>query len=433
MKHIVLTGGGTAGHVTPNIALIPALKDAGYQISYIGSYNGIERKLIEELGIPYYGISSGKLRRYFDPKNFSDPFRVLKGFHEAKKLLKQLKPDVVFSKGGFVTVPVVIAAKRCKIPAIIHESDMTPGLANKLCIPSAVKVCCNFPETVSSLPKDKAVLTGTPIRQELLNGDKEAGRQFCGFTADKPVLMIIGGSLGAASVNDHVRKILPELLKDFQVIHLCGKGKMDEKLTGTAGYVQYEYIKDELPDLFALADVVISRAGANAICEISALHKPNLLIPLSANASRGDQILNARSFEKQGYSMVLEEEEITDQKLLDTIHQLYDNRHSFEEAMAASKQMDSIHLSLRDVFPNNRIYFTQAFRSGLSAYFFKFLFHPRLRPQITIIDSISAYSILLRHHIRRHSVKLCPDQNIITHRIFPPKHFKGKFPVCLVL
>ena len=282
MKHIVLTGGGTAGHVTPNIALIPTLKAAGYQISYIGSYEGIERKLIEEMGIPYYGISSGKLRRYFDPKNFSDPFRVLKGFHEAKKLLKKLKPDVVFSKGGFVTVPVVIAAKKCKIPAIIHESDMTPGLANKLCIPSAVKVCCNFPETVSSLPADKAVLTGTPIRQELLKGDKEAGRQFCGFTSDKPVLMVIGGSLGAASVNDHVRKILPELLKEFQVIHLCGKGKMDESLNGTEGYVQYEYIKEELPDLFALSDVVISRAGANAICEISALHKPNLLIPLSA-------------------------------------------------------------------------------------------------------------------------------------------------------
>ena len=328
MKHIVLTGGGTAGHVTPNIALIPTLKAAGYLNSYIGSYEGIERKLIEEMGIPYYGISSGKLRRYFDPKNFSDPFRVLKGFHEAKKLLKQLKPDVVFSKGGFVTVPVVIAAKRCKIPAIIHESDMTPGLANKLCIPSAVKVCCNFPETVSSLPADKAVLTGTPIRQELMKGDKEAGRQFCGFTSDKPVLMVIGGSLGAASVNDHIRKILPEHLKAFQVIHLCGKGKN---------------IKEELPDLFALSDVVISLAGANAICEISALHKPNLLIPLSANASRGDQILNARSFEKQGFSMVLEEEEITDEKLLDTIHQLYDNRHSFEEAMSAGKQMDSIH------------------------------------------------------------------------------------------
>ena len=243
MKHIVLTGGGTAGHVTPNIALIPALKEAGYQISYIGSYDGIEKKLIEELGIPYYGISSGKLRRYFDVKNFTDPFRVLKGFHEAKKLLKQLKPDVVFSKGGFVTVPVVIAAKKRKIPAIIHESDMTPGLANKLCLSSASKICCNFPETVKSLPQEKAVLTGTPIREELLSGDKEAGRLFCGFTSDKPVLMVIGGSLGAASVNEHIRSILPELLKEFQVIHLCGKGKTDESLKGTEGYVQFEYIK----------------------------------------------------------------------------------------------------------------------------------------------------------------------------------------------
>ena len=264
MKHIVLTGGGTAGHVTPNIALIPRLKELGYTISYIGSYEGIEKKLIEELGIPYYGISSGKLRRYFDLKNFSDPFRVLKGFSEAKKLIKQLKPDVVFSKGGFVTVPVVIAAGKLKIPAIIHESDMPQCLAHKLCIPSASKVCCNFPETVNNLPADKAVLTGTPIRQELLSGNADAGRKFCGFTADKPVIMVIGGSLGAASVNDNVRKILPELLKDFQVVHLCGKGKTDESLKGTTGYVQYEYIQDELPDLFAMADVVISRAGANA-------------------------------------------------------------------------------------------------------------------------------------------------------------------------
>lgn len=343
MKHIVLTGGGTAGHVTPNIAMIPVLREAGYKISYIGSYDGIEKKLIEELDIPYYGISSGKLRRYFDVKNFTDPFRVLKGFHEAKKLMKQLKPDIVFSKGGFVTVPVVIAAKKCKVPAIIHESDMTPGLANKLCIPSAVKVCCNFPETVKNLPQEKAVLTGTPIRKELLSGDKEAGRRFCGFTSDKPVLMVIGGSLGAASVNNHIRNILPELLKEFQVVHLCGKDKTDESLTGTEGYVQYEYIKNELADLFALSDIVISRAGANAICEINALHKPNLLIPLSANASRGDQILNARSFERQGFSMVLEEEEITDQKLLDSIRSLYSNRHSYEEAMASGKQMDSIH------------------------------------------------------------------------------------------
>ena len=342
MKHIVLTGGGTAGHVTPNIALIPRLKELGYEISYIGSLDGIEKKLIEELGIPYYGISSGKLRRYFDLKNFSDPFKVLKGYAQSRKLLKQLKPDVVFSKGGFVTVPVVTAAKSCKIPAIIHESDMTPGLANKLAIPSATKVCCNFPETLKHLPEDKAVLTGTPIRQELLSGDKLEALKFCGFTVGKPVIMIIGGSLGAAAVNDSMRKILPALLKDFQVVHLCGKGKLDESLQNTEGYIQFEYIKKELADLFALADIVVSRAGANAICEILALQKPNLLIPLSAKASRGDQILNARSFEKQGYSMVLEEEEITDEKLLETIHTLYEKRDDFTAVMKQSNSIDSI-------------------------------------------------------------------------------------------
>ena len=342
MKHIVLTGGGTAGHVTPNIALMGRLKEQGYQISYIGSYNGIEKTLIEELGIPYYGISSGKLRRYFDLKNFTDPFRVLKGFSEARKLLKQLKPDVVFSKGGFVTVPVVIAAGRLKIPAIIHESDMTPGLANKLCIPSAVKVCCNFPETKAHLPEGKAVVTGTPIRPELLQGDADKGRAFTGFTSEKPVIMIIGGSLGAQAVNDAVRRILPDLLKDFQVVHLCGKGKRDDSKNDLKGYVQYEYIESELADLFAMADIVISRAGANAICELQALKKPNLLIPLSANASRGDQILNARSFEKQGFSMVLEEEAITDEVLLKAIHDLYDHRETYRAAMENAPGQDSI-------------------------------------------------------------------------------------------
>ena len=342
MKHIVLTGGGTAGHVTPNIALMGRLKEQGYQISYIGSYNGIEKTLIEELGIPYYGISSGKLRRYFDLKNFTDPFRVLKGFSEARKLLKQLKPDVVFSKVGFVTVPVVVAAGRLKIPAIIHESDMTPGLANKLCIPSAVKVCCNFPETKAHLPEGKAVVTGTPIRPELLQGDADKGRAFTGFTSEKPVIMIIGGSLGAQAVNDAVRRILPELLKDFQVVHLCGKGKKDDSKNDLKGYVQYEYIESELADLFAMADIVISRAGANAICELQALKKPNLLIPLSANASRGDQILNARSFEKQGFSMVLEEEAITDEVLLKAVHDLYDHRETYRAAMENAPGQDSI-------------------------------------------------------------------------------------------
>jgi len=342
MKHIVLTGGGTAGHVTPNIAMIPALQEKGFKISYIGSYDGIEKKLIEEMGIPYYGISSGKLRRYFDVKNFTDPFNVIKGFFEAKKLMKKLNPDVVFSKGGFVTVPVVVAAKLSKVPAFIHESDMTPGLANKLCLPFCTKVCCNFPEAIKNLPAKKAVLTGTPIRQELLSGSKENALKFTGLTAEKPVIMIIGGSLGSVVVNNAVRKILPELLKEFQVIHLCGKGKVDESLKKQTGYVQYEYIKDELADLFALSDMIISRAGANAICEISALKKPNLLIPLSANASRGDQILNARSFERLGYSKVIEEEQLTDSLLLDEIKDLYKNKDNFIEKMSQSKQNDSI-------------------------------------------------------------------------------------------
>lgn len=342
MKRIVLTGGGTAGHVTPNIALIPRLRELNYDICYIGSYDGIEKKLIEEFHIPYYGISSGKLRRYFDPKNFSDPFKVLKGIGEARRTLKELKPDIVFSKGGFVSVPVVLAAKRLHIPVIIHESDLTPGLANKICIPSAAKVCCNFPETLSHLPAGKAVLTGSPIRQELLRGNAIAALEFCHFTANKPVILVMGGSLGSAAINDTIRGVLPELLKNFQVIHLCGKGKLDPHLTDVQGYVQFEYIKDELRDLFALADIVISRAGANAICELLALHKPNILIPLSAKASRGDQILNARSFEAQGFSIVLEEESVTNLTLLNAIQTLMDNKETYIQAMKNSNQQDSI-------------------------------------------------------------------------------------------
>lgn len=342
MKKIVLTGGGTAGHVTPNMALIPELQKRGYEVHYIGSYEGIEKQLISEMGVKYYGISSGKLRRYIDIKNLSDPFKVLHGYGQARRLLGKIRPDVVFSKGGFVSVPVVVAAKTRRIPCVIHESDMTPGLANKICIPCAVRVCTNFPETLEHLPKEKAVLTGSPIRQELFHGDKAKGLAFCGFDGSKPVLLIIGGSLGAVRVNEAVRAILPSLLEKFDVIHLCGKGKVDASLQGTAGYVQYEYIKKELTDLLAAADIMISRAGANAICEILALRKPNILIPLSAAASRGDQILNAASFEKQGYSAVIQEEDITNEKLLTMVNQVYENRASYVEAMEHSQLNNSI-------------------------------------------------------------------------------------------
>lgn len=344
MKRIVLTGGGTAGHVTPNIALLPRLREEGYEVHYIGSYDGIERKLIEELDVPYYGISSGKLRRYFDPKNFSDPFKVIKGYREASSLLKKLKPDVIFSKGGFVTVPVVLAGKRRGIPTVIHESDMTPGLANKICIPCATKVCANFPETLNALPNGKAVLTGSPIRQELFTGNKANGLKFCGFTDEKPVILIIGGSLGSAVVNEAVRGILPELLKEFQVIHLCGKDKLDPTLNNTKGYVQFEYIKQELCDLFSASDIIISRAGANAICEILALRKPNILIPLSAAASRGDQILNAKSFNKQGFSYLLQEEELSKETLLKAVMTVNKNKADYVNAMNQSPLSNSIEI-----------------------------------------------------------------------------------------
>ncbi len=342
-KKIVLTGGGTAGHVTPNIALLPSLKAAGYEIWYIGSYNGIEERLIKEQNIPYYGIDSGKLRRYFDWKNFSDPLRVIHGYAQAKKILSRLKPDVVFSKGGFVSVPVVRAASALHIRTIIHESDMTPGLANRLAIPAADKVCCSFPETLKYLPEGKAVLSGSPIRQELLTGERGKALELLHWeNSSKPTLLVIGGSQGSVAINNALRSDLDELLKEFRIIHLCGKGNLDPSLDGREGYVQFEYIQDELKDLFALADLVLSRAGANSICELLALRKPNLLIPLSAAASRGDQILNADSYKKQGYSMVLKEEDLTPESLLSALRQLNADRETYRAAMEKSSQSSAI-------------------------------------------------------------------------------------------
>lgn len=342
MKRIILTGGGTAGHVTPNIALIPELKKRGYEIHYIGSKDGIETKLMADFDIPYYGISSGKLRRYFDVKNFTDPVRVMKGYADAAKIIKKVKPDVIFSKGGFVTVPVVLAAKRKKVPCVLHESDISPGLANRICIPSATAICANFPETLTHLPESKAHLTGSPIRKELFSGNRLKGLDFCGFKTDKPVILVIGGSLGSVRVNEAVREVLPQLLEKYQVIHLCGKDKIDESLQDLNGYVQFEYIQKELCDLLDAADLVISRAGANAICELLALHKPNILIPLSMEASRGDQILNAASFEKQGFSFVIKEEELTSERLLKAVEEVQENRVTYIRAMEESEQHNAV-------------------------------------------------------------------------------------------
>jgi UDP-N-acetylglucosamine--N-acetylmuramyl-(pentapeptide) pyrophosphoryl-undecaprenol N-acetylglucosamine transferase len=332
-----MTGGGSAGHVTPNLALIPKLKEYGYDVEYIGTSEGIERKIIEKQNIKYHAISSGKLRRYFDVKNFSDPFKVVKGMWQAYTIIKKERPNIVFSKGGFVSVPVVIGAYFNKIPVIAHESDITPGLANKISTPYCTKVCVTFPEVLDKLGKNKAVLTGTPIRKELLEGSRAKGLKLCGFMEGKPVLFIMGGSQGAKAINDTVRRNLSMLLAQFNIIHICGKNNADQKLKGKQGYQQFEYVEGELPDIMAAADVVVSRAGANSIFEFLALKKPNLLIPLSAKSSRGDQILNAESFEKSGFSVVIKEEDLKDEAFLVTLDKLYKDRDKYIRNMASSK------------------------------------------------------------------------------------------------
>ena len=337
MPKVLLTGGGTAGHVTPNIALFPYLKERGFDIEYIGSYQGIEKELVMPLGVPYIGISTGKLRRYLSTKNVSDIFRVIKGTGEAKKYMKESKPDVVFSKGGFVAVPVVWAAASCGIPVVIHESDLSPGLANKLCYSRANVICYNFPETEKYLKssgcEEKIIRTGLPIRDSLKNGSAEKGRTLCGFTEEKPVLAVIGGSLGAVHVNNAVKATLPQLLEKFQVAHICGEGKTDETLNGTPGYKQFGYLNKELANVLAAADILISRAGANVIWELAALHKPAVLIPLGTAASRGDQILNAQSFKEQGFAEVLPEEDLSTGSLFSLVCRVYDNREKYIDAM----------------------------------------------------------------------------------------------------
>ncbi|MGL4571174.1 MAG: undecaprenyldiphospho-muramoylpentapeptide beta-N-acetylglucosaminyltransferase [Clostridium sp.] len=339
---IIMTGGGTAGHVTPNLALVPSLIEEGFEIKYIGSKDGIEKEIITNNNIPYYGISSGKLRRYFDIKNFTDPFKVIKGVHEARKILAKEKPDVIFSKGGFVTVPVVIAASMKKIPVIAHESDITPGLANKLASPFCDKLCVTFRESLQFVHKDKGVLTGSPIRKEILTGSKEKGKEICGFKNNKDIILVMGGSLGSKIINDSIRENINNILKDNNIIHICGKGNIDKTLENIDGYKQFEYVSDDLKHLMQSSDYIISRAGANSIFEFLALRKPTLLIPLSKNASRGDQILNANSFKKEGFSLVMQEEELANKSILDGIKMLKESKQELLKTMNTSKLNDGV-------------------------------------------------------------------------------------------
>ena len=349
-KTIVLTGGGTAGHITPNLALIPLLQQRGYEVHYIGERNGMEQRLTQGVpGVAFHGISSGKLRRYLDLKNLSDPFKVMAGVAQSLVLLRRLKPAAIFSKGGFVSVPVAFAARLAHVPLVLHESDLTPGLANRLALPNAMRVCTTFPQTANALGS-KARHTGTPIRAALYQGDAEQGLRLCGWQKEGlPVLLSMGGSQGAGAINAALRSALPRLLKSFRVVHLCGRGNVDDSLRDMPGYAQFEYVGPELPDLLAATALVLSRAGANSIYEFLALRKPMLLIPLPLSASRGDQIDNAKSFEGQGFARVLPQENLTADTLYDALMDTWAKSPAIRAAMEAAGAPDGTMAVLEEI------------------------------------------------------------------------------------
>ncbi len=345
VKTILLTGGGTAGHVTPHLALIPRLKELGYDIHYIGSH-GIERELLKDQPLHFHSIQTGKLRRYFDIKNFTDPFRVLAGASQSLALIARIRPDICFSKGGFVAVPVVLACRALGVPVVAHESDLTPGLANRISARFCKKVAATFPECAAALG-EKGVLTGTPMRPELFRGSRDRGLDLVGFSGDKPVLLMMGGSQGAQSLNAALRAALPRLLPAMDVLHLCGKGNLDPSLEGRPGYYQAEFLSDRLPDALACADLVLSRSGANALCEFAALKKPMLLIPLPRSASRGDQILNAQSYERRGLAHVLLQEDLTEDSLVSALFALRDDAPRMRAALAQQETLDGTEAVLK--------------------------------------------------------------------------------------
>lgn len=333
-KKIVFTGGGSTGHVILNLSLIPHLKD--WDISYIGSTDGIESSLIKHnTDVQYYPIATGKLRRYFDKRNFSDPYKVVQGVIQAYKIIKRVQPDIIFSKGGFVSVPVVIAGWMNNVPVVIHESDITPGLANKIALPFATKLLTTFPQTKRHISKSEFRVehVGAVVREEIFKGNGSTGLEVCGFNNKKPILLIMGGSLGSKTVNNATRTVLLQLLEKFQVAHLCGRDQIDNSLLNLKGYKQFEYLNEELPHIIQMADLVVSRAGSNAIFELLAAKKPMILIPLPRTSSRGDQIENANFFKSEGYCEILEENELELNFFRKIVH-TFTNRHNMVNAFS---------------------------------------------------------------------------------------------------
>lgn len=328
MKKIVFTGGGTAGHIMPNLAIIEEIKNKA-KVYYIGS-NGMEKELVKNYDIPFYEISSTKLRRSLSFSNLLIPFKLIKAIKKAKQILKEIRPDVIFSKGGYVALPVVFAAKKLKIRVILHESDMTLGLANKLCKNKCETVCTSFEKTAENLKN--GLFTGSPLRSQIFKGNKENAKKLFKNYKNKPTILVVGGSLGSKIINENIRKSLDKL-KEYNIIHLCGKNNLSNIKKNN--YVELEFANN-IEDLYALSNIVISRAGSNVINEILALNKPNILIPLSKKASRGDQILNANYFKEKGYSKVILEEYLSPNSLVNSINQLNNEKEKYIQSMQKS-------------------------------------------------------------------------------------------------
>ena len=331
---ILLTGGGTAGHVMPHIAMLNDYKKHFDKIIYIGQENGIERDIIKEYPfIKYYPIKAAKFIRRKIFANLLIPFKLISGIHGAKKIIKEEKPNIVFSKGGFVSLPVVIAAKRLKVPIVAHESDLNMGLANKLSKPAATVICTTFEKTANSI-KNKGKFTGSPIRKDMIK-DKYQSRHKLGINTQKPVLVVTGGSQGSKAINNKIREEIKQITNKFYVVHLTGKNNLDNTYNNIKDYKQIEFSSD-MGSILSAADVVVSRAGSNTIFELAVLKKPMLLIPLPKGNSRGDQVDNAKYFNSQGYANFVTEEQLEKSSLLPYIIQTYNESETLTAALEKS-------------------------------------------------------------------------------------------------
>jgi UDP-N-acetylglucosamine--N-acetylmuramyl-(pentapeptide) pyrophosphoryl-undecaprenol N-acetylglucosamine transferase len=324
---IAITGGGTGGHIFPNAAIIEELNKRGVrEIIWLGAGQGKEREWAEKLNVRFFGICTGKLRRYFSLKNITDLMGVIFGVFQSFFILLRHRPSVLFSKGGFVSVPPVVASWLLRVPIITHESDIEPGLATKIISRFASVVCVSFEDTESFFIKKKVVHTGNPVRSFVKDGDREKGLQFLGFQKDLPVVFVIGGSLGAASINSAVREMCNTHKLNFNLAHQCGRGNLDKDLLRKDMYFPLEFVEKEMGDVLAAADLVVSRAGAGAIFEIGYMKKPSILVPLPKSKSRGEQIENAHYFEKNGASLIVRDENLNGGVLYETINRLLSDK-----------------------------------------------------------------------------------------------------------